>query len=328
MMADEILQALQRAGLHRLSAGETMSKHTSWRIGGAADYFCVAEDEQQLRGAVAVACTHQIPWLVLGGGNNILVSDQGIEGLVILNRLRGMVIELQRVKDATPQAAQVTCGAGVFFAKVAQYTARRGFTGMEWGIAVPGTVGGGVVNNAGAHWSDVSRTLLSADAVDAMGRQERFAPDDLAYRYRRSALKTTHTTQSQLVVTSCRFALQPDRSEAALARLEELRRHRLRTQPVKEASAGSTFTNPPGQHAGALIEQVGLKGCRVGGAQIALLHANFILNVDRAQAADVIALIRLAQQRVWEQFGVRLEPEIQFVGRWQDDDLRPILEAA
>lgn len=328
MTADEILHALQRIGLRRASAGEPMAKHTSWRIGGAADYVCVVEDEQQLRAAVAVARSYQIPWLVLGGGNNILVSDQGIEGLVILNRLRGMALEERPAEDDVRPAAQVACGAGVFFAKVAQYTAHRGFTGMEWGIAVPGTVGGGVVNNAGAHWSDVSRALLSAQVVDERGEQERLAPHDLAYRYRQSALKTAHTTQSQLVVTSCRFALQPDLPEAALARLEELRRHRLQTQPVKEASAGSTFTNPPGHHAGALIERAGLKGYRVGGAQIALLHANFILNVERARAADVIALIRLAQERVREQFGVRLEPEIQFVGRWEEDDLRPILEAA
>jgi UDP-N-acetylmuramate dehydrogenase len=199
---------------------------------------------------------------------------------------------------------------------------------MEWGIAVPGTVGGGVVNNAGAHWSDVSRALTSASVVDDEGRQERLAAADLAYRYRQSALKMAHTTQSKLVVTSCRFGLRQDDPEAALARLEKLRQHRLRTQPVKEASAGSTFKNPEGGHAGALIDRAGLKGRRVGGAQIAPLHANFILNLGGARAADVLELMSLAQREVLRQFGVRLEPEVQFVGRWQEDTLRPILGAA
>lgn len=318
MKPDGVLDALTAAGLRRVSAGEPMSKHTSWRIGGAAEYFCVVEDEAELLTAVQVAQNHELRWLVLGGGNNVLVSDAGIEGLVILNRLRGLTIE------SDGEGHRVACGAGVFFARAAQHTARHGFTGLEWGIAIPGTVGGGVVNNAGAHWSDVSRALVSADVVDTRGKAERLSPIDLAYRYRQSALKTFHSTQSRLVVTSCRFRLDPDSPDAALARLEEMRQHRLRTQPVKEASAGSTFKNPPGEYAGALVDRVGLKGHRIGGAQIAPLHANFILNVGGATAADVVALMQLAQQRVREEFGIRLEPEVQFVGRWPEDALRPM----
>jgi UDP-N-acetylmuramate dehydrogenase len=266
-----------------------------------------------------VAREHGLTWLVLGGGNNVLVSDEGIEGLVILNRLRGITIE---------DGPQVACGAGVFFARAAQFTARNGFTGMEWGIAIPGTVGGGVVNNAGAHGSEISRALVSADLLDEEGKRERVTPEDLSYRYRQSVLKTPHAAQSRLVVTGCRFGLQPDKPEVAMARVEELRQHRLRTQPVKEASAGSTFKNPEGGHAGALIDRAGLKGHRIGGAQIAPLHANFILNESGASASDVVALIHLAQQRVWEQFGVRLEPEVQFVGRWADEPLKAVLEPA
>ena len=330
MSEDAILQALASSGLHRVAAHESMAKHTSWRIGGTADYFCVAEDEAQLLAAVSIARDHGIPWLVLGGGNNILVSDEGIEGLVILNRLRSMAIENQSGGDGDEQTHDplLICGAGVFFAKAAHYTARRGFTGMEWGIAVPGTVGGGVVNNAGAHWSDVSRALVNADVVDAVGQSERLTPADLAYRYRQSALKTPHTRQTRLVVTTCRFHLAPDSAEAALGRLEELRQHRLRTQPVKEASAGSTFKNPPGEAAGALIDRAGLKGKRIGGAQIADLHANFILNTGKASASDVLELIRLAQAAVKEQFGIHLEPEVQFVGRWPLPILRSVLGEA
>jgi UDP-N-acetylmuramate dehydrogenase len=195
---------------------------------------------------------------------------------------------------------------------------------MEWGIAIPGTVGGGVVNNAGAHFSDVSRALVSADVLDEDGHTERLRPDDLAYRYRHSLLKSSHLTQTRLVVTGCRFSVSKGDAGEALARVEELRQHRLRTQPVKEASAGSTFKNPPGEHAGALIDRAGLTGHRIGGAMISPLHANFILNTGAATADDVVRLIRLAQERVAEAFCVRLEPEVQFVGRWSEDDLRPV----
>ncbi len=318
-MSEALLSALKSAGIRRLGTDEPMTRHTSWQIGGPAEYFCVVEDKTQLASAIAAARAAAIPWLVLGGGNNILVSDEGIAGLVILNRIRGITIEAGSI---------LRCGAGVFFARAAQYSAQRGYTGMEWVIAVPGTVGGGVVNNAGAHWSDVSRSLILATVVDEDGISEEITPDDLAYRYRHSTLKTPHTVQTRLVVTSGDFRLTPDTAEGALGRLDELRRHRLQTQPVKDASAGSTFKNPPGDHAGALVDRAGLKGHRMGEAQIASLHANFILNLGKARATDVVGLMQLAQQRVLDRFGVHLEPEVQFVGRWPQQVLESVLGEA
>ena len=326
MSANVLAARLRASGVRRVAECEPMARHTSWRIGGPADVLCVVDDASQLDIAIRLANELNLPWLVLGGGNNILVADEGIEGLVLLNRLRGIAIEGSTEGEAA--SSSLRCGAGVFFARAAQYTAQRGFTGMEWGIAIPGTVGGGVVNNAGAHWSDVSRTLISADVIDATGRAETLTPTDLAYRYRQSALKTPRAVRSSLIVTAARFRLEPDDAVAALRRVEDLRRHRIQTQPVREASAGSTFKNPPGEHAGALIDRAGLKGYRIGGAQIAPLHANFILNVAGAGAADVIALIQLAQERVRSQFGIRLEPEVQFVGRWSDDVLQAVLDPA
>lgn len=323
-MSEGIAQELQAAGIKRARVAEPMARHTSWRIGGPADVFCTVETEQELRAAVDVAKCHDLPWLVLGGGNNILVSDGGIEGLVILNRLRGLAIE-----GGSNGHPVLACGAGVFFARAAQYSAHNGFTGMEWGIAIPGTVGGGVVNNAGAHSSEVSSALVSADVLDAAGKTDRLTPDDLAYRYRESRLKTPRATRSPLVVTSCRFRLERGDPDVALQRIEELRDHRLRTQPVKEASAGSTFVNPPGDAAGALIDRAGLKGRRIGDAQISPLHANFILNLGRATAEDVISLIRLARRDVRDRFGVELHPEVQLIGRWPDGvlaDLEPVHE--
>src|SRR5579875_2126885 len=163
-----------------------MSGHTSWRIGGRADFHATAETEDELIAAIEVAGRHNLPWVVLGGGNNVLVADDGIEGIVILNRLRGIAIN----------DGKLECGAGVFFARAAQYSARNGYSGMEWGVSIPGTVGAGVVNNAGAHWSDVSRTLIDATVISAGGRAEILAPLDLAYRYRQSALKATGIRQT------------------------------------------------------------------------------------------------------------------------------------
>lgn len=319
-MTDPVLDALTTAGLKRVLANTPMARHTSWHIGGPADYLCTVESEAELWAAVGVAVDAGIPWLVLGGGNNILVADAGVEGLVILNRLRGIQIEV------TADGPQLVCGAGVFFARAAQYSAKAGYGGMEWGIAIPGTTAGGVVNNAGAHGCDVGGTLVSAMVVDASGRHTVVSPKDLAYRYRHSAFKTPVATQSRLVVTEVRFRLYPD--QGAAARVEELRLHRLRTQPVKEASAGSTFKNPPGGFAGELVEAAGLKGHRMGGAQISPLHANFILNVNKASAADVLALIALMQEKVQISSGVHLEPEVQFVGRWSLETLAPVLGAS
>jgi UDP-N-acetylmuramate dehydrogenase len=323
MSRDSVVEELNAAGVKRAVRNEPMSRHTSWKIGGPADYLCVVEEEPELHSSIKIAIEHRLPWLVLGGGNNILVSDTGIDGLVILNRLRGIAIEPSSSSDAAGRACLV-CGAGVFFARAAQYSARSGYTGMEWGISIPGTVGGGVVNNAGAHWSDVARALLTADVVDDSGHRERLAPDDLAYRYRESSLKTGHIVQSHLVVTGARFRVEPDNPESALQRVEEFRAHRMKTQPIKEASAGSTFKNPEGGHAGALVDEAGLKGHRIGGAQISPLHANFILNVGGASAGDVIDLIQIAQVGVAKAFGVRLDPEIQLVGRWSAEVVRSI----
>jgi UDP-N-acetylmuramate dehydrogenase len=320
-MVSTVLDELRNRGIKRALANASLARYTSWRIGGPGDYLCVVEEEQELLAAVETARTHHIPWLVLGGGNNVLVSDDGVEGLVILNRLRG----LELIKNHHPYAA---CGAGVFFAKAAQFTARQGYTGLEWGVAIPGTVGGGVVNNAGAHASDVSQSLIHASVIDETGRREDLSIEDLAYRYRESNLKAMLIQQSTLVVTGCLFRLQTASPGIALKRVEELRQHRLRTQPVKEASAGSTFKNPEGNHAGALIDKAGLKGRRVGGAQFAPLHANFIINQGGATAEDVVELMHLAQNEVVNKFGVHLEPEVQFVGRWRQETVESLVGRA
>jgi len=306
---------LARAGLTRIRVDEPMSRHTSWRIGGPADIFAVAESPDALRAAILVARDHGVPCLVLGGGSNVLASDQGIEGLVILNRIHHL--RLQRAGGST----HIDAGSGVFFARLAIFSVRHGLAGLEWGIAIPGTIGAGVVNNAGAHNGDVQRTLVRAEAVDSSGRVLELEPKQLQFNYRQSQLKRTDGSpicSTETVITRCWFTAQPDRAGRAAGLIEELMARRRATQPISEPSAGSTFKNPESGSAGAFIERAGLKGIEAGGAQFSTKHANFIVNNGGATAADVVRLIHLARNRVRESFGVELEPEVQVVGRWSE----------
>jgi len=308
-----VLEELRASGLKRVTANEPMSRHTTWRIGGPADYFGIAETAESLARAATMATRLSMPWLVLGGGSNILVSDQGIAGLVILNRIKTL--------DVTPEpgGATVEAGSGVFFARLAHFTAKRGYAGLEWGVAIPGTVGAGVVNNAGAHHGDVQKALLKAEVINARGDTQVLEPSALGFTYRKSALKHSGeqpVRQTASVVTRCWFRVRVDTERSALSVIERLQAQRLETQPITEASAGSTFKNPDSDSAGRLIEAAGLKGTVQGRAEISAKHANFIVNRGNASAADVIELMRRAREVVLDRFGVCLEPEIQLVGRW------------
>lgn len=316
MSGDAILDALIAAGLSRTARNEALSKYTSWRVGGPADYFGVAEDVKALRGSVAVARAAGIPWVMLGGGSNVLISDAGVAGLVIVNR-----VKTARMEESA-EGAVFEGGSGLFFARAAQLTARLGFTGLEWGVAIPGTLGAGVVNNAGAHGGTVADTLIKAESLAQTGKVVIILPSDLAYSYRESRLKRSGglvVTGSEQAITRCWFRVTQCPVEQSVATVRELMSRRQETQPIAEPSGGSTFKNPEEGAAGSLIESVGLKGHREGGAEFSHKHANFIVNTGHATASDMVQLMVLAQRAVERRHGLRLEPEIQFLGRWGDD---------
>ena len=316
-------ESLHEAGLTRIRADEPMSRHTSWRVGGPADLFAVAESVDGLRAALRLAHEASIACLVLGGGSNVLVSDAGVEGLVILNRAAGLTLIPQG------EGAYIDAGSGVFFGRLAHFASRNGLAGLEWGVAIPGTVGAGVVNNSGAHHGDVQRTLVKVEMVDRTGTVSIVDPSELHFRYRQSDLKMTDgspITHSDTIVTRCWFAAQLDRDGQSKALIEELTARRRATQPISQPSGGSTFKNPEEGSAGALIEACGLKGKSVGDAQFSTKHANFIVNTGQASAADIVRLIHLAHATVREQRGIVLEPEVQVVGRWAS--AHPLLEDA
>ncbi|NLE52416.1 MAG: UDP-N-acetylmuramate dehydrogenase [Chloroflexi bacterium] len=291
-----------------LRRDEPMARYTVARLGGPADALVTVRSRDELADAVTLAVESGLPWRVLGGGANVLVSDRGVRGLVIVNHAREATLG---------EDGQVWAESGTSFSTLARKAASRGLSGLEWAVNVPGTVGGAVVNNAGAHGGDVAARLVYADLLDcAQGRTvERWPPEQMCYDYRASALKGQH---GRYVVLAAAFRLDPGHEPAAInARISELVAHRKGTQPPG-ASLGSMFKNPPGDYAGRLIEATGLKGTTVGGVQISPVHANFFINLGGGTAADYRALIELAQARVAEASSVQLELEIELLGDWTD----------
>jgi UDP-N-acetylmuramate dehydrogenase len=301
--------ALQAA----LRLNEPLARYTTARIGGPADVLVEAASAQELQRLVVSARKSQLPITILGGGANVLISDRGLRGLVIINKAKR--IEFR-------ESAQVWCESGTVLPTLARECVAHGLAGLEWAVGVPGTVGGAVVGNAGAHGRDIAADLLSATILNEANEVAEWSKSDLQYEYRSSRIKreirnSNHATRSaQYVVLAATFQLTPaDPSELA-KKADEFNDYRRRTQPPG-ASMGSMFKNPAGDAAGRLIDQCGLKGTRVGDAEISTVHGNFFVNHGQAKASDVKALIDLAQERVKEKLGIELELEIELLGEWE-----------
>ncbi len=323
---DRLAGALRAAlGPGTVQAGQPLARYTALRIGGPADLLVVADSVDALRKAVLLAVEHKLAWRILGGGCNVLVSDAGVRGLVIVNRARAIAFSTMGADGGTGRGPGVQAESGASFSTVAQQCVARGLAGLEWATGIPGTVGGAVVGNAGAWGSDVAANLIEADIMEPEGTVVTWPVARFRYGYRSSALKQQASLQGdqaladgsshQAVVLVARFALQEGDLEMLKARVADITTRRKASQPGG-ASCGSVFKNPPGDSAGRLIEAAGLKGRQSGGAEISAKHANFVLNRGQATAADVKALIDLAHDTVWTRFGVALELEIQLVGGW------------
>jgi UDP-N-acetylmuramate dehydrogenase len=305
---NERLDQLRRALGSGARAGEPLSRHTAIRIGGPADLFFVARSPDELRCAVQESHRVGVPWRVIGSGSNLLVSDAGIEGLVIKATAPGATI---RISDSGGSPT-VEADAGAILAAVGKQAALRGLAGLEWAVNVPGTVGASVVNNSGAFGSCVAEHLVEASVFFPESGARDVPLADLSYDYRTSRLKRGELVG---VVLSARYRTSPGDRNQLRSRIAEIQATRRATQP-SGYSLGSMFANPPGDAAGRLIEQAGLKGYRIGGAEVSTLHANFIVNQGKATARDVIALMRRIQHIVSERSGVWLIPEVQLAGRY------------
>ncbi len=297
---------LQTALSGRLKEYEPLARHTTARIGGPAEFFAVAEDADQLAEMVRTARAAEVAFFILGSGANILVSDSGVSGLVIVNRAKAVRI------DDSGEAPRVTAESGANLSLLARQCASKGLSGLEWAAGVPGSVGGAVYGNAGAHGRDIAADLQVAEILHADGGVKRWSLTELAFGYRTSALKRERVGH---VVLSAEFALTRRDPAECLAKMDEYTAYRKRTQPPG-ASLGSMFKNPPGDYAGRLIEAAGLKGLRVGDAQISPVHANFFVNLGEARSSDVLALIHRAHAAVKDQFDIDLALEVELVGNW------------
>ncbi len=259
-----------------------------------------------------------MPLTVLGGGSNILVSDAGIRGLVLLNQARHIqAVTTGELPLGEPPQLVVETGAPL--AGLARWAIRAGWAGLEWAVSVPGTLGGAIAGNAGAHGSEIACSLAWVEVLFAGGERRILAPAELKFGYRSSCFKDAARSGDEAapVLLRAGIAVAPGDAAEMGARADAYLARRRSTQPV-EPSAGSIFRNPMGGYAGQMIEAAGLKGERRGGAQISPRHANFIVNVEQATAADVVSLIRLARERVHAREGLWLEPEILFVGEWPE----------
>jgi len=289
----------------RVHLNEPMSLHTSFRIGGSADLYAVAASAQELVELTSLAREHDVPYLIIGRGTNILVADRGIRGLVIENKLQVTNYELRG------DGAILHAESGAFLIDLALESARRGLGGLEWAVGIPGSVGGAIVGNAGAYGSYIGDVVRRATVLTADGAMRELSTEELGFGYRASRFKAA----SSEVILSAEVALHPEPVEVLAERIADYTRRREASQPM-EPSAGSVFKRTEQYPAGFLIEQAGLKGKRIGDAQISPKHANFIVNLGGAKASDVRALINLARERVWAQFGEELELEIELAGEW------------
>lgn len=298
-----VLQALFGT---RVRFAEPLRRHTSFRIGGPADVWVDVADAEEIRRVQAIAAAADLPLFVLGGGTNILVSDRGVRGIV-LHLGRSLALLDWR---ANGTGSYVRAGAAVPFKRLVNEAIARTLAGLEFAEGIPGTVGGGLLMNAGAFGGAISEVIEYVEGVDAHGAAQRFPRHALRFGYRHFDLP------KGFIVMAAEFLLHPGERAAIVAKRAEARHRRAVHQPRGYPNAGSIFKNPPGEFAGRLIEAAGLRGHRQGGAMISEEHANFIVNVGDATAADVCALMDAAARRVWELKGIRLEPEIKLVGDW------------
>jgi UDP-N-acetylmuramate dehydrogenase len=325
-----LLRAAEALGIS-LVADEPMARHCTFRIGGPADLFAVADDIRTLERLGDLALEHAVPLTILGGGSNVLISDAGIRGLVVANQTRGIDLlpvspEQERSNPSADRAAreqptgssQLVVDSGVAMAGLARRAIREGWTGLEWAVSVPGTVGGAIIGNAGAHGGQIADNLANVlVARPGMGRQTMTA-GQMEFGYRDSVIKRGLAAgKAPPIILRAGFRLAPGDVVEMTARADTFLAKRRASQPV-EPSAGSVFRNPPGDYAGRLVELTGLKGYRVGGAQVSPRHANFIVNTGSARAADVDRLVALIRQRVLEATGVRLALEILYLGDWTE----------
>lgn len=287
----------------RVCKDEPMKKHTTFRVGGPADYFVTPADEGELSGVVKLCREMQMPYYIVGNGSNLLVGDKGF---------RGVVIQIFKAMNAMRrEGAEITAQAGCSLAQIANAALDAALTGFEFAAGIPGTLGGAVVMNAGAYGGEMKDVLVSAKVLTDEGEIRTLSNEELELGYRTSVV-----AKKGYVVIEATLQLTEGEQTAIKARMEELRQQRVSKQPLEYPSAGSTFKRPEGHFAGKLIQDAGLKGFTVGGAQVSEKHSGFVINTGDATAADVAELMRQVIEKVKEETGITMEPEVKRIGEF------------
>lgn len=298
-MGEALLEKLNRSFRGRILKNEHLSRHTTWRVGGAADLLLIPADREDLQSALAFLEEAGVRWFTLGAGSNLLVRDGGFRGAAIhLGGLR---------KLSFLPGDEVVAEGGLPLMTLIRETAKRGLGGLEGLGGIPGTVGGGIAMNAGAGGQDLSGVVVEATVVSPAG-EETWEKERLSFGYRRSAVGGAR------IVAEARLKFRPGDPETLEGEIRRRLLHRRACHGVGGPNAGSVFKNPPGEAAWRLIENAGLRGARIGGAQVSEKHCNFIVNVGGARAADILALIERVRSEVLRQTGIELEPEVRIIG--------------
>lgn len=285
----------------RLRFQEPLSMHTTFKVGGPADVMAFPESVSEIQQLVQYCRNQQIPYFILGMGSNLLVRDKGYRGLVIKlgNSLRGLYIS----------GEEILAEAGIRLSELSKKAALNSLSGLEFAEGIPGSLGGAVVMNAGAYNGEISQVLAAVSAIDSEGNLTTFQPDQMEFSYRSSIFQ-----RNGLVVVSALIRLSAGKREEIETRMREFARQRREKQPLEMPSAGSTFKRPKGIFVGPLLDQMGLKGFRIGDAQVSSKHAGFIVNLGQATAQDIIDLIQHIQNRAMSEYNVHLEPEVRIIG--------------
>lgn len=291
---------LDLTGADRVLVGEPMEKHTTFRVGGPADYYILPKREQ-LGEVIKICRDYDVPVLLVGNGSNLLVSDKGIHGAVI---------EIgKEMGEIHIDGERVIAQAGAMLSKTAHAALEAGLTGMEFAAGIPGCIGGAVVMNAGAYGGEMKDIIGSVTVLSAEGVEKKLNPGELELSYRHSSI-----VQNHYIVLEAELLLKKGDADRIRGRMEELKAKRLQKQPLEYPSAGSTFKRPEGYFAGKLIMDAGLRGFQIGGAAVSEKHCGFVINKEAATASDIYRLIQEVQKEVQKQFGVWLEPEVKMVG--------------
>jgi UDP-N-acetylmuramate dehydrogenase len=288
----------------RARTDELLARHTTLRLGGPADLFVQASTVPELVEFVKLARQHAVSFFILGNGSNILILDTGIRGLVIENHCDKFSLE-----STASERGILTAESGASLPGIANRLARQGWSGLEWAIGVPGTVGGAIVGNAGAQGASIADNLLSVQILDPKDLALKLPKAECKFEYRTSRFKQSRRD----TILQAEFEMKRSEANACIGRMNSYTERRRQTQPT-EPSVGSMFKNPVGDFAGRLIEQAGLKGRRVGDAEVSRIHANFFVNHGKATARDMIELVQIVRETVKKQVGVELELEIEIVG--------------